>query len=190
MRYLLIDHITEYKPDESIRGIKNVAMSEDFLEFHFPKNPIMPGVMLLEALVQLGGWLQAASSGFNTWLLVSRVRKSNFYSFAMPGDQVELEVQVISNEDNPPSPPFTKGGDTESSPLKKGAAGESLEQKGTAGESLEQTYMRKVFRGIGTVGGKKKIVAEFEGEIVPVSEIGDVDEQKRFFKILTRDLKL
>ena len=56
MRYLLIDHITEWKSGESIMGVKNVAMSEDFLEFHFPKNPIMPGILLLEGLVQLAGW--------------------------------------------------------------------------------------------------------------------------------------
>jgi len=150
VRYLLIDHITEYIPDESIRGIKNVAMSEDFLEFHFPKNPIMPGVLLLEALVQLSGWLQAVSSDFSSWLLVSKVRKSNFYSFALPGDQVELEVQCMQDE-NPDL---------------------------------------NVYRGIGTVKGKKKIVAEFEGEIVPIDEIEDAEEQKRFFKLLTRDVKL
>ena len=50
MRYLLVDHITGVEPDKSIRGVKNVAMTEDFLEFHFPRNPIMPGVMVLEAL--------------------------------------------------------------------------------------------------------------------------------------------
>jgi len=150
MRYLLIDHITEYRPDELIRGIKNVAMSEDFLEFHFPKNPIMPGVMLLEALVQLSGWLQAVSSDFSSWLLVTKVIKSNFYSFALPGDQVELEVQRIHDE-NPDL---------------------------------------NLYRGIGTVKGKKKIVAEFEGEIIPIDEIEDAEEQRRFFKLLTRDVKL
>jgi 3-hydroxyacyl-[acyl-carrier-protein] dehydratase len=150
MRYLLIDHITEYRPDELIRGIKNVAMSEDFLEFHFPKNPIMPGVMLLEALVQLSGWLQAVSSDFSSWMLVTKIIKSNFYSFALPGDQVELEVQRTHDE-NPDL---------------------------------------NLYRGTGTVNGKKKIVAEFEGEIIPIDEIEDAEEQRRFFKLLTRDVKL
>lgn len=150
MRYLLIDHITEWKSGELIRGVKNVAMSEDFLEFHFPRNPIMPGVMLLEALAQLAGWLTAASSGFTNWFLINHVRKSNFYGFALPGDQVKLEVQQLS-----------------------------------AGEAGVQAYS-----GIGTVNGKKKIRTEFEGDIVPLGEFEDAEEQKRFFYLLTRELNL
>lgn len=152
MRYLLVDHITEYKPGELIKGIKNVAMSEDFLEFHFPKNPIMPGVMLLEALTQLTGWLEAASSDFKNWFLVSKVHKSNFYGFAFPGDQVELEVELIAahQEGHP---------DT------------------------------KVYRGSGFVKGKKKIIAEFEGEVIPLEDIEDTEEQKKFFKVLIRELR-
>src|SRR4030067_721544 len=160
MRYLFIDHITEWKSGELIKGIKSIAMSEDFLEFHFPKNPIMPGVLLLEALAQLTGWLEAASSDFRNWFLISKVRKSNFYGFAFPGDQVELEVQLI-------------GGQEKDTPL----------------PSLDRGEI-KVYRGTGMVKGKKKIVAEFEGEIVPVAEIEDPDEQRKFFQVLTRNLKL
>jgi len=148
MRYLLIDHITEYKPGELIKGIKNVAMSEDFLEFHFPKNPIMPGAMLLETLTQLAGWLEAVSSDFKNWFLINRVTKCNFYGFAFPGDQVELEVEIAS---------------------------EGEQNKG--------------YRGSGFVQGRKKIITEFEGEIIPLEDIEYTEEQKKFFKVLTRDLK-
>jgi len=151
MRYLLIDHITEWKSGESMTGVKNVAMSEDFLEFHFPKNPIMPGILLLEGLVQLAGWLEAASSDFSNWFLLTKVRKSNFYGFALPGDQVEFELKRMDMED----------------------------------EAVNRAYA-----GIGFVKGKKKIRAEFEGDVIPFSDIEDVDEQKRFFKLLTRDLRL
>ncbi len=95
MRYFLVDHIVEWNAGENIKGIKSVAMSEDFLEFHFPKNPIMPGVLLLEALTQLTGWLEAASSDFDNWFLIDTVNKCSFYGFALPGDQVELEVQTV-----------------------------------------------------------------------------------------------
>jgi 3-hydroxyacyl-[acyl-carrier-protein] dehydratase len=150
MRYLLIDHITEWKPGESIRGTKNVAMSEDFLEFHFPGNPIMPGVMLLEAITQLTGWLVAASSDFRDWFLISKVRKCGFYGFALPGDQVEFEISRVPGED-----PAVH-----------------------------------VYTALGTVKGKKKIAAEFEGELMPLADIEGPEEQKRFFTILTREFRL
>lgn len=148
MRYLLVDRITGTEPGVSILGVKNVAMSEDFLEFHFPKNPIMPGIMLLEALVQLAGWLEAASSGFEKWFLASKVNKCNFYGFVLPGDQVELKVTVST------------------------APAQDL----------------KIYSGVGTVGGKRKIKAEFQGNLVGLESIEEIGEQKRFFQILTRKL--
>ncbi|HJP18348.1 MAG TPA: 3-hydroxyacyl-ACP dehydratase FabZ family protein [Nitrospinota bacterium] len=150
MRYLLIDHIVEWKTKENIKGIKNVAMSEDFLEFHFQKNPIMPGVLLLEALVQLAGWLEAASSDFKNWFLINKVIKSNFYGFAYPGDQIELAIELMADPNS----------------------------------SI------KTYKGIGTVGGKKIIKSEFEGKIIPLSEIENIDEQKKFFQVLTRNFNL
>lgn len=148
MRYFLIDRITEWTPGERIKGVKNVAMSEDFLEFHFPGNPIMPGVLLLEALAQLAGWLEAASSDFSDWVLLSRVRKCNFYGFVFPGDQVEIECRFLSE-------------------VRPGV---------------------KSYGGVGTVGGKKKIKAEFEGELAPLSKFENAEAQSRLFRILTREL--
>jgi 3-hydroxyacyl-[acyl-carrier-protein] dehydratase len=147
MRYLLIDRITEWKADGKIKGIKNVAMSEDFLEFHFPKNPVMPGVLLIEAFAQLSGWLEAASSDFKNWFLITKVRQCKFYGFALPGDQVELEVE----------------------------------------RSSESTLQRKVYSATGRVGTKRKVVIEFEGDVIPFEEIEDREEQRRFFKVLTRE---
>jgi len=97
MRYLLVDRILEWEPGRRIRGVKNIAMSEDFLEYHFPKNPVMPGVLLLEAQAQLAGWLEAASSVFRSWCLIQRVQQCHFYGFAYPGDRVEIEVQWKTN---------------------------------------------------------------------------------------------
>lgn len=148
MRYLLIDQITDLREGKSIRGVKNVAMSEDFLEFHFPRNPIMPGVMILEAMVQLAGWLVAASSDFRDWLLPTSIRKCNFYRFALPGDQVELEVEVA-------------------------------EEDGV-----------KVYRGLSKSGGQKLVRAEFEADIVPLTEIEDLEACRHHFKVLSREFGL
>ncbi|HYA41452.1 MAG TPA: 3-hydroxyacyl-ACP dehydratase FabZ family protein [Syntrophobacteraceae bacterium] len=146
MRYLLVDRIMAFDPGNKITGLKNVAMSEDFLEFHFPKNPIMPGIMLLEALVQLSGWLEAASSDFRKWFLVSRILKCSFYGFVLPGDQVELNVSVA------PAP----------------------------------SQGLKVYSGSARVNGKRKIKAEFQGELIALDTIEEIEEQKGFFQILTR----
>ncbi len=149
MRYLLVDRIAAWEPGSRITGVKNVAMSEDFLEFHFPKNPIMPGIMLLEALIQLSGWLEAASSNFEKWFLAAKVNKSNFYGFVLPGDQVELTVSVSA------------------------APGQDL----------------KVYSGVGVVNGKRKIKAEFQGNLINLDTIEEIEEQKRLFDILTRQMK-
>ena len=149
MRYMLVDRVADWEPGERITGIKNVAMSEDFLEFHFPKNPIMPGIMLLEALVQLAGWLEAASSDFEKWFLLSKVLKCNFYGFVLPGDQVNLKLNVS------PAP----------------------------------SQDLKTYSGSGEVNGKRKIKAEFRGNLIALDEIENIEEQKRFFQILTRKLK-
>ncbi len=146
MRYLLVDRITAIEPSSSIDGIKNVAMSEDFLEFHFLKNPIMPGIMLLEALVQLTGWLEAASSDFRKWFLVSKVLKCGFYGFVIPGDRVELSVHCA------PAP---------------------------ARDLV-------VYSAIAAVNGKRRLKAEFQGNLVDLETIEEVEEQKKFFEILKR----
>ncbi len=147
MRYLLIDRISDWKANERIKGIKNVAMSEDFLEFHFPRNPVMPGILLIEAFAQLAGWLEAASSDFKNWFLVTKVRQCKFYGFALPGDQVELEVE----------------------------------------RHPESGIDKKVYSAIGRVGLKKKITVEFEGDLIPFQELEDIEDQRKFFKMLTRE---
>ena len=96
MRFLLVDRIVDWQPGGPIRGLKNVAMSEDVLEYHFPGNPVMPGVLLLEAMVQLAGWLEAASSDFREWFVIDRVDRCAYYGYALPGDQVELEVTPLA----------------------------------------------------------------------------------------------
>lgn len=94
MRFLLVDRILEWTARERMAGVKNVTMSEDFFEFHFPRFPVMPGVMMMESLAQLAGWLEATSSDFENWLLLDGVVQSKFYGLALPGDQIQLEVKA------------------------------------------------------------------------------------------------
>ena len=96
MRFYLVDRITEIKDGTRISGVKNVAMSEDALEFHFPQNPVMPGMLLTEALVQLAGWLEAFQSGFENWFLLDALGRSGYYGFALPGDRVDLVLERVA----------------------------------------------------------------------------------------------
>lgn len=147
MRFLLVDRITDWKASQHMEGVKNIAMSEDFFEFHFPSSPVMPGVLLLEALAQLAGWLEAASSEFASWIVMRKVAQCRFYSFALPGDRVEMRVEQISSVE-----PGTKG-----------------------------------YRGICKTDGRKRMTAEFQGEVMPLEELANVQEQQNFFRILTRE---
>lgn len=169
MRYLLVDRVTQWKAGESINGIKNVAMTEDFLEFHFPKSPVMPGVLLLEAMAQLAGWLRAASSDFGEWFLLEHVDKCKFYGFALPGDQVEIEVKALDSIDNIHSIDAIDCASADTSPAAASTAS---------------------FSAVGAVNGKKRVVAEFSGVVIPLGELEEIQEQRRFFNILTRQLKL
>ena len=97
MRWLLVDRILAIADDGTIRGVKSVAMSEDVLEHHFPENPILPGVLLLEALAQLAAWQVAVRSDFTRWFLLDRVERCGFYGLSRPGDQIELVVEPLDS---------------------------------------------------------------------------------------------
>ena len=104
MRYLLVDRVTEFQPGVLIKGTKNVSLSEDYLQFHFPRYPVVPGSLVLEAFVQLAGWLEAKSSDFDNWFVLTGVTKCRFYGVALPGDRMEIEVtSVPTNEKGRPA---------------------------------------------------------------------------------------
>lgn len=100
MRFLLVDRIVHVEPGTSIEGYKNVAMSEDYLTWHFPEQPILPGMLILESFAQLAGWLEAVSSGFERWVLLDRVRSARYYQFCVPGDRVLLTLEQLEGDDS------------------------------------------------------------------------------------------
>jgi 3-hydroxyacyl-[acyl-carrier-protein] dehydratase len=97
MRFLLIDSILELEPRRAV-GLKNVTMSEDFLADHFPDRPIMPGVLILEALVQLADWVVRDATEFDKLGVVTGFDRIKFRRVARPGDQLRLEVDLKSSE--------------------------------------------------------------------------------------------
>ena len=94
--FLLVDRIIELEPKVKAVGIKNITMNEEFFQGHFPGNPIMPGVLIIEALAQVGGILafrSGVSPGKSVYFMT--IEKAKFRKPVVPGDQLRLEVNVI-----------------------------------------------------------------------------------------------
>ncbi|HHJ81324.1 MAG TPA: 3-hydroxyacyl-ACP dehydratase FabZ [Candidatus Tenderia electrophaga] len=97
--FLLIDRVSDYKEGEYLYGFKNVSFNEPFFTGHFPHRPVMPGVLILEALAQATGILAYKSTGTvpsdeSLYYLVG-IDKARFKQPVVPGDQLQLEVKVI-----------------------------------------------------------------------------------------------
>jgi beta-hydroxyacyl-ACP dehydratase FabZ len=96
--FLLIDRILEMEKGKRVVGIKNLTFNEPFFQGHFPDYPIMPGVLLIEAMAQAGGVLALSyepEKVKNKNFYFSSIDKVKFRKPVLPGDQVRFEVEVI-----------------------------------------------------------------------------------------------
>lgn len=99
--FLLVDRVTDYKVGEYLVGIKNVSYNEPYFTGHFPHRPVMPGVLILEALAQATGILAFKTTGQiptekSLYYFVG-IDKARFKQPVEPGDQLTLEVKVIKS---------------------------------------------------------------------------------------------
>lgn len=97
--FLMIDRILEFEADKRIVGLKNVTINEPFFQGHFPGHPIMPGVLLLEAMAQTGGVMALMSLSpeevKKKVLYFMSIDKAKFRKPVTPGDQVRFELELI-----------------------------------------------------------------------------------------------
>ena len=104
--FLLIDRIIELEIGKKVVGIKNVTANEPFFQGHFPGNPIMPGVLIIEAMAQTGGVLAGMTVHDNFEhersepVFFMAIDKAKFRSPVVPGDQLRLEVIPIRTGSN------------------------------------------------------------------------------------------
>ncbi len=101
--FVLVDRVTDVTPFKSITGHKCVSMNEPWFLGHFPQRPIMPGVLILEALAQIGGLLAYASEPFDaqsSLMYFLGIDKAKFRRPVIPGDRLDLVVKVMQHRTN------------------------------------------------------------------------------------------
>lgn len=100
--FLLVDRVLEVEPGESIRCIKNVTVNEPHFTGHFPDQPIMPGVLIIEAMAQATGLLGFRTMGrkpqANMLYILAGVDKVKFRKQVVPGDQLELRAELLKQK--------------------------------------------------------------------------------------------
>ncbi|HRK31687.1 MAG TPA: hypothetical protein PLD59_11465 [Tepidisphaeraceae bacterium] len=97
MKFNLVDKI-EHIDDDRITAVKQVSLAEEYLADHFPTFPVLPGVMMVEAVTQAAGWLLHHRRGFSKSMVVLReARHVKYGRFVAPGDWLRLEVEFVKD---------------------------------------------------------------------------------------------
>jgi 3-hydroxyacyl-[acyl-carrier-protein] dehydratase len=101
MRFILIDKIVSLEKGKRLTAVKSVSLAEEYLADHFPTFPVLPGVLLLEGLVESASWLVRMTQDFAcSMVLLEQARNVKYKSFLAPGSQIEYTVEVKTLEED------------------------------------------------------------------------------------------
>ncbi|HVA48785.1 MAG TPA: 3-hydroxyacyl-ACP dehydratase FabZ family protein [Pirellulales bacterium] len=96
MRFTLIDRIVELQSGKKITAVKNLSMAEEYLADHFPGFPVLPGVLMLEAMTQAAAWLVRASEDFkHSVVVLKEARNVKYNKFVEPGQTLTVVAELI-----------------------------------------------------------------------------------------------
>lgn len=99
MRFQLIDRIDSCEPGKSLKAAKFLALGEEYLADHFPRFPVMPGVLMLEALVEGAAWLWRKTTDFQHSVIVLReVRNVKYGTFMQPGHRLDISLELVKTD--------------------------------------------------------------------------------------------
>lgn len=98
--FLMIDRVIEVEEGKRAVGLKNVSINEPFFEGHFPDNPIMPGVLIIEGMAQTGAVLAYKSGQRGSAVYFMSIEKVKFRRPVVPGDQLRIEVSILHRRNN------------------------------------------------------------------------------------------
>ena len=100
MKFILIDKVIALDRGSRLRAIKSVSLAEEYLADHFPAFPVLPGVLLLQGLIESASWLVRDGEDFaHSMVLLNRARNVKYKSFAAPGTQIEYHVEALDIQD-------------------------------------------------------------------------------------------
>ena len=101
MYFSLIDKIDTFELGKRIVATKSLSMSEEYLQDHFPNFPVMPGVLMLEALTQASAWLIRVSEGFaHSIVVLKEARNVKYARFVQPGQTLNIVSEIVQEEGN------------------------------------------------------------------------------------------
>jgi 3-hydroxyacyl-[acyl-carrier-protein] dehydratase len=101
MRFILIDKILSLEEGKKLTAVKSVSLAEEYLGDHFPTFPVLPGVLLLEGLIESASWLVRKTEDFaHSMVLLEQARNVKYKSFLPPGSQIEYTVEARAIEEN------------------------------------------------------------------------------------------
>jgi len=96
MKFILIDRIVLLEPPTRVVATKSLTLAEEYLADHFPTFPVMPGVLMLEAMVQAASWLVRATEDFaHSMVVLEEARNINYKSFVSPGKTLEVTAEAV-----------------------------------------------------------------------------------------------
>lgn len=116
MRFNLVDQILEVVPGKSIRMVKNLTLAEEYLADHFPTFPVMPGVLMLQTLVEAGAWLLRITDDFRHSVITLReARNVKYGNFMEPGKSLVVSAEIAEISPDSPTVTFKGKGEMEGS---------------------------------------------------------------------------
>lgn len=157
MKFLLIDKIESLEIGKKIVTSKNLSLAEEYLADHFGPFPIMPGVLMLEAMTQSAAWLVRLEQDFANSIVVLKTARNLRYSWMVqPGDTLRCEVELVSiNDEVAKFKAFGYNGDKLAVQCKLELTWKSLADQGNWGKDADQRIKDQLRDYWSLIGGKK-----------------------------------